>query len=137
MTKSQKIEKLEEARRMMEEATNLVSDVFLNDANVEAYWTNQVQNHISGGNPYDLNLDKLIERVEDQRKCLSCGEVFESTELNEGYCWECFKSVTMSKEVNSRQCANCDEYSDSEEISDDGFCKPCESEKNSLFESAE
>lgn len=60
------LEELNRAEELMNEAIGVVKDIFSDDSYVQAYWIEQVENHVEGINPYDCNFDKLRKMLEDK-----------------------------------------------------------------------
>ena len=65
MTQDQKIRRLQEARDLLNEAVEIVSEIFQGDGNVQAYWIEQVAEHIEKSNQYNLDINDLIEKIEN------------------------------------------------------------------------
>lgn len=65
MTREEKIQKLQEAKDMLNEAVDIVAEIFPKDGNVIAYWIDQVAEHIEKCNQYNLDINDLMEKVED------------------------------------------------------------------------
>ena len=77
MTREEKIQKLQEAKDLLNEAVDIVAEIFPKDGNVMAYWIDQVAEHIEKGNQYNLDINDLMEKVEDDEDEL-CSLDYES-----------------------------------------------------------
>ena len=63
------IRKLEKARTCLENAYDLVKEVFPGDKEVQSYFLDQLKCRISSDHGFlnsDLNIDSLIERLEEK-----------------------------------------------------------------------
>lgn len=60
------LEELNRAEELMNEAIDIVRNIFSDDGYVREYWIRQVENHTGGINPYDCNFDKLRKLLEDK-----------------------------------------------------------------------
>ena len=71
MTKSEKLEAIQEAWSLVEEAQNLVDGVMQEldgqpKAHYEAYGKYGFSQLLANGNPYDSSLNTIIETIEEQ-----------------------------------------------------------------------
>ena len=64
MTNDQKIQKLYKAKELLQEAVEIVSDIF-SDGNTKVYWIDQVLEHIDKQNRYNLDINDLIQKIEN------------------------------------------------------------------------
>lgn len=81
MLKYEAIHMLDVAQAKLDEAIDLVSQVFGGDGNVQAYWIDQAKNLSHGINPYDLNIEKLKEKVVE-------GRCYNVDDISNGYIGE-------------------------------------------------
>ena len=60
----EQVEQLERAAELIAQASAIITEVTKEDAEVECYLTNRLDHVAEGtGNPYDLCIPKLIERI--------------------------------------------------------------------------
>jgi len=62
----EQVEQLERAAELIAQASAIITEVTKEDAEVECYLTNRLDHVAEGtGNPYDLCIPKLIERIKE------------------------------------------------------------------------
>jgi len=66
MTIDEKVIRLNQAAEMLQNGVDIVAEIFQEDGHVKAYWIDQVSEHIQKSNPYNLDLNDLIEKVKSK-----------------------------------------------------------------------
>ena len=71
MDRTEKLHKLNEAQEKLQEVIDLVEEVFLTDAQVDAYFLTPLRIRVSSEHGYltdDLTLDDLMKMVRDEQE---------------------------------------------------------------------
>jgi hypothetical protein len=63
MTRDEKIDAVEAAIEMIEEALSMLSDIASSDANFDAYVYRQLSESLNNQNPYNQSLQSYLERL--------------------------------------------------------------------------